>query len=109
MMQESRRICVVSQQTNRLAELLQEQDIMAGLVSQIEQVPPLKSITLVHGSLAEGWAIKDVLTMFTDNEIFGFVKKRRLSGKRPVRYHLFVPELTPGDFVVHIEHGMARL
>ena len=108
MMQESRRIVVVSQQTNRLAELLQEQDIMTGLVSQIEQVPPMKSITLVHGSLTEGWAIKDVLTMFTDNEIFGFVKKRRLSGKRPVRYHLFVPELTPGDFVVHIEHGIAR-
>ncbi|MGD0352213.1 MAG: transcription-repair coupling factor [Dehalococcoidia bacterium] len=108
MLQENRRIVVVSQQTNRLAELLQEWDIIAGSVSQIEQLPPLKSITLVHGSLAEGWVMKDVLTMFTDNEIFGFVKKRRLSGKRSVRYHLFVPELTPGDFVVHIEHGIAR-
>jgi transcription-repair coupling factor (superfamily II helicase) len=108
MLQENRRIVVVSQQTNRLAELLQERDIIAGSVSQIEQLPPLKSITLVHGSLAEGWVMKDVLTMFTDNEIFGFVKKRRLSGKRSVRYHLFVPELTPGDFVVHIEHGIAR-
>jgi transcription-repair coupling factor (superfamily II helicase) len=46
--------------------------------------------------------------MFTDNEIFGFVKQRRLSSRRPVRYHLFVPELIPGDFVVHIEHGIAR-
>jgi transcription-repair coupling factor (superfamily II helicase) len=102
MLHEKQRIVVVSQQTNRLAELLQEQDIMAGSVSQIEQVPPMKSITLVHGSLAEGWAIKDVLIILTDNDIFGFVKKRRLSGKRPVRYHLFVPELKPGDFVVHI-------
>ena len=108
MLQENRRIVVVSQQTNRLAELLQEQDIMAGSVSEIEQLPPMKSITLVHGSLAEGWAIKDVVTMFTDNEIFGFVKKRRLSSRRPVRHHLFVPELTPGEFVVHIEHGIAR-
>jgi transcription-repair coupling factor (superfamily II helicase) len=108
MLQENRRIVVVSQQMNRLAELLQEQGIIAGSVSGIEQVPPMKSITLVHGSLAEGWAMKDVLTIFTDNEIFGFIKKRRLSSKRPVRYHLFVPELTPGDFVVHIEHGIAR-
>jgi len=108
MLQENRRIVVVSQQTNRLAELLQEQDIIASSVSKIDRVPPMKSITLVHGSLAEGWAMKDVMTMFTDNEIFGFVKKRRLAGKRPVRYHLFVPGLTPGDFVVHIEHGIAR-
>jgi transcription-repair coupling factor (superfamily II helicase) len=108
MLRENRRIVVISQQTDRLAELLQEQDIMAASVSNIDHVPPMKSITLVHGSLAEGWVIKDVLTIFTDNEIFGFVKKRRLSGKRPVRYHLFVPELTPGDFVVHIEHGIAR-
>jgi len=108
MLQENRRIVVVSQQVNRLAELLQEQDIIAGSVSKVDQVPPTKSITLVHGSLAEGWIMKDILTIFTDNEIFGFVKKRRLSGKRPVRYHLFVPGLTPGDFVVHIEHGIAR-
>ena len=108
MLQEEHRIVVVSQQTNRLVELLQEQDIIASSVSKIEQVPPMKSITLVHGSLAEGWSMKDVLTIFTDSEIFGFVKKRRSSGKRPVRYHLFVPELTPGEFVVHIDHGIAR-
>ena len=64
MLEENRRIVVVSQQTNRLAELLQERDIPASPVSQIEQVPPAKSITLVQGSLAEGWAMKDVFTLF---------------------------------------------
>jgi transcription-repair coupling factor (superfamily II helicase) len=49
MLNENRRIVVVSQQTNRLAELLQEQDIPACPVSQIEQVPPLKSVTLAQG------------------------------------------------------------
>jgi transcription-repair coupling factor (superfamily II helicase) len=105
---QKQRVVVVSQQTNRLAELLQDQDIIAGSVSKIEQIPPMQSVTLVHGSLAEGWAMKDVLTLFTDNEVFGFVKKRRLSGRRPVRHHLFVPELTPGEFVVHIDHGIAK-
>ena len=107
MLKEGRRIVVVSQQTNRLAELLQEQDVMASPVSQIEEVPPQKSVTLIQGSLAEGWVMRDVLTMFTDNEIFGFVKRRRLSKKRPIRYHWFISELTPGDYVVHIEHGIA--
>jgi transcription-repair coupling factor (superfamily II helicase) len=108
MLEENRRIIVVSQQTNRLAELLQERDIPASPVSQIEQVPPTKSITLVQGSLTEGWAMKDVFTLFTDNEVFGFVKQRRLFKKRPIRHHWFVSGLTPGDYVVHIEHGIAR-
>ena len=108
MLEENHRIIIVSQQTNRLSELLQEQDILAQPVSQIEQVPPPRSVTLVQGSIAEGWAIKDILTLLTDNEIFGFIKQRRLSRKRPVRHHWFVSELTPGDYTVHIEHGIAR-
>jgi transcription-repair coupling factor (superfamily II helicase) len=108
LLKQKQRVVIVSQQTNRLAELLQEQDIMASSFSRIEHMPPMQSVTLVHGSLAEGWAIRDILTLFTDNEIFGFVKKRRLSSKRSVRYHLLVPELTPGEFVVHIDHGVAR-
>jgi transcription-repair coupling factor (superfamily II helicase) len=108
MLQDNQRIVVVSQQTERVAELLMEQNIIANQVSQIEQEPPMKSITLVHGSLTEGWVMRNVIAIFTDSEIFGFIRKRRLSSKRPVRHHLFVPELTPGDFVVHIEHGIAR-
>ena len=108
MLQQGQRIIVVSQQANRLAELLQEQDIMASPVSQIEQVPPLKSITLVQGSLAEGWAVRDILTLFTDNEIFGFVKQRRLSKKKAIRHHWFISQLVPGDYIVHIEHGIAK-
>jgi transcription-repair coupling factor (superfamily II helicase) len=108
MLKENRRVVIVSQQTNRLAELLQEQDISACSVLQIEDVPPLKSVTLVHGSLAEGWAINGVFILFTDNEIFGFVKQRRLFKKRPVRHHWFVSGLTPGDCIVHIEHGIAK-
>ncbi len=108
MLQQDRRVVVVSQQTNRLMELLQDQDIVAGSVQQIEEVPPLKSATLVLGSLSEGWYIKDVLTLVTDSEIFGFVKKRRLARKNPIRYHWFVSELTPGDYIVHIDHGIAR-
>ncbi len=99
---------IVSQQTNRLAELLQQVDIMAAPVSQLEQVPPPGSVTLIHGSLAEGWEWNSALTIFTDSEIFGFVKQRRLFKRRPVRHHRFVPELAPGDYVVHIEHGIGK-
>ncbi len=108
MLEGNRRVVVVSQQTNRLAELLEERNIVASSVERVEQVPASKSITLVRGSLSEGWALKDVFTILTDNEIFGFAKKRRITAKRPVRYHLFAPELTIGEYVVHIDHGIAR-
>jgi len=108
MLEENRRIIVVSLQTNRLAELLQGQDILASPVSQIEQLPPLGMVTLVQGSLAEGWTLKDVLTLLTDNEIFGFVKQRRWFKKRPLRHHWFISELVPGDYIVHIEHGIGK-
>jgi len=108
MLWENRRIVIVSQQTKRLAELLQEQDIVSNMIHQLEQVPPLRSVNLVQGSIAEGWELKDVLTLITDREIFGVVKERLLSKRRPVRHHLFVSELTPGDYVVHVEHGIAK-
>ncbi len=107
MLKESRRIVIVSQQTARLAEVLQEHDIST-LVSQLERVPPLKSVTLVQGSITGGWAIRNVFTLFSDREIFGIVKERRLSSKRPIRHHWFVSELVPGDYIVHVEHGIAK-
>lgn len=108
MLEQNQRIIIVSQQTHRLAELLQEQGIPALQVVQIERLPPLGTVTLVKGSLAEGWALKDVLTLLTDKEIFGFVKHRRWFKQRPVRHHLLVSELTPGDYVVHVEHGIGK-
>lgn len=108
MLEENRRIVIVSQHTNRLLELLQEQGILAHSVSTIEQVPLPGSVTLVQGSLAEGWSLPDNLTLLTDNEIFGLVKQRRLFKKRPVRHHWFASELKPGDYVVHIGHGIAK-
>ncbi len=105
---EKRRVVIISQQTKRLSEILQEEDILASPIGQLEQIPPLGSVTLVQGSLAEGWELKDRLTVLTDNEIFGMVKQRRLFKRRPVRHHRFVAELTAGDYVVHIEHGIGK-
>ncbi|MBM3167132.1 MAG: DEAD/DEAH box helicase, partial [Chloroflexi bacterium] len=105
---ENCRVVIISQQAKRLAELLQEVDVLVQPVSSIKRIPSQKSVTLVQGSLAEGWAIRNSLTLFTDKEIFGWVKEKRLLRKRPVRYHRFISGLLPGDYVVHVEHGIAR-
>ena len=46
--------------------------------------------------------------LFTDAEIFGFVKQRRLVKRRPVPRRKLSIDLVPGDYVVHIEHGIAK-
>jgi len=108
MVEQRQRVVVVSHQANRLAELLQKEDIHASPVLQIEQIPPPGSITVLQGSLDGGWLLDDRLTIITDVELFGFVKQPRAVKKRPIPHQWFLPQLAPGDYVVHVDHGIAR-
>ncbi len=107
MLQKRRRIIIVSHQARRLSELLEEQDIIAPPLTQLEKPPPPGAIALVEGSLGRGW-VMDGVTLLTDAELFGFTKKRRHMRRRPLRQAGFLAELTVGNYVVHIEHGIAR-
>jgi transcription-repair coupling factor (superfamily II helicase) len=108
MVEQRQRVFVVSHQANRLAELLQKEDIHTSPTSQIEQIPPHGSITVLQGSLDGGWLLDDRLTLITDVELFGFVKQPRAGKKRPIPHQWFLPQLAPGDYVVHVDHGIAR-
>jgi transcription-repair coupling factor (superfamily II helicase) len=108
MVEQRQRVFVVSHQANRLAELLQKEGIHTAPALQVEQMPPPGSITMLQGSLDGGWLLGDRLTLITDVELFGFVKQPRAGKKRPVPHQWFLPQLAPGDYVVHIDHGIAR-
>jgi transcription-repair coupling factor (superfamily II helicase) len=108
MVQQKQRVFVVSHQANRLAELLQKEDIHTSPASQIEQITPPGSITVLQGSLDGGWLLDDRLSLITDVELFGFVKQPRAVRKRPIPHQWFLPQLAPGDYVVHVDHGIAR-
>jgi Transcription-repair coupling factor (superfamily II helicase) len=105
---QGQRLLIVSHQAGRLAELLQEEAIHASPTLQIEQAPPPGSITLLQGSLPRGWEMRNVLNLVTDAELFGFVKQARSSKRMPVRRQWLLPQLRPGDYVVHIDHGIGR-
>jgi len=77
-------------------------------VDEVEQVPEPGTLVLVQGSLAEGWVMNDDVYLFTDSEIFGFVKQRRLMKRRVVPRHKLMAEINPDDYVVHVEHGIGR-
>lgn len=108
MLEEKNRLILISHQANRLSELLEEEDIIASPLIEIEQTPPPASLSLVQGSLAEGWVMNNETYLFTDTEIFGFIKQPRLAKRQPVPYHKLSIDITPGDFVVHVEHGIAK-
>ncbi len=105
---QKHRLILISRQAARLSELLDEEDIIAPPLDRIEQIPPPGSLTLLQGSLAEGWTMNKDVHLFTDTEIFGFAKQQRMLKRRPVPRHKLYADMAPGDYVVHVEHGIGR-
>jgi len=108
LLKEKHRFILTSHQASRLSELLAEEGIEAAPVTEVVKLPPPGSLTLVQGSLSAGWVMAAENHLLTDGELFGFVRKRHFTRKRPVPGHKLLSELKPGGFVVHIEHGVAR-
>ncbi|UCE98245.1 MAG: transcription-repair coupling factor, partial [Dehalococcoidia bacterium] len=108
LLRQRKRVILISHQAKRLSELLEEKDIVAESVIEMKEKPLPGSLTLVQGMLNRGWVMDDFTYLYTDSEIFGFIKQRRLFKKQPVARLGSIFDITPGDFVVHLEHGIAR-
>ena len=103
------RIVLASDQAPRLAELLEEAGHPVGGRRTRPEAPPPGAITLVERSLNGGFAGgPDGLVFVTDRELFGSVRVRRPKAMRRVVPRDILERLTPGDLVVHIDHGVAR-
>ena len=102
------RIVLASDQAPRLAELLDEAGHPAAVVHAPEAPPP-GAIAIVERSLNGGFeGGPDGLALVTDRELFGTVRVRRPKAMRRVVPRDILERLTPGDLVVHIDHGVAR-
>ncbi len=111
-------IVIVSQQASRLNTLLSDEGLPVSLVEETTELNP-GAIQLLRGSLQHGWSFKaDLasgvspaatgLVLLTDAEIFGFVKQRRALRQPGADRSNLVADLSPGDYVVHLEHGIGR-
>ena len=124
-------VVVVSRQARRLAELWGQEIVDGGLqmadtstelstscklpLDELRQ-PPQTSLTFVQGTLAEGWILRGTdlgrpfssLHLLTDAEIFGWRRPqpRRSTYRRKAAPESYFADLTPGDFVVHVEYGI---
>ncbi len=96
---------IVSRQVPRLQELWSEESRLINL----SWAP-----VFIEGSLTEGWVLRSgesLWHLLTDGEIFGW---RRPEPRQRHRPQAEAPEaayadLRPGDWVVHIDHGVGRL
>lgn len=107
--EEGARIVLASDQAPRLAEILAEADHPVAVSDAIAEAPPPGAIALIARSLNGGFSGgPDGLTFVTDRELFGTVRVRRPKALRRVVPRDILERLTPGDLVVHIDHGVAR-
>jgi transcription-repair coupling factor (superfamily II helicase) len=115
-LRDSRQSIVVSQQADRLTELIGEQGTQAPVRPEVQDDGA--PVSLVNGLLREGWVADELgLALFTDSEIFGWTKQRRAAPRRSearragadrAAREAFVADLQPGDLVVHVDHGIGR-
>lgn len=109
-------VVAVSQHAARLQEVLTDAGIDAQLADHLPTRPRAGNVYLLNGSLRKGWQIDSEGTgvsvaVYTDAELFGTVKERRYRAPRTRRNlgdAVSLAELTPGSYVVHIDHGLAR-
>jgi transcription-repair coupling factor (superfamily II helicase) len=97
-------LVIVSRQTLRLEVLWSEYEKPTGT----ETAKP----TLILGSLLDGWILRrdgdPDIHLLTDGELFGWQKPRPRIRHRPVAEapEAAYADLNPGDWVVHIDHGV---
>ncbi|MDP3063255.1 MAG: transcription-repair coupling factor, partial [Chloroflexota bacterium] len=109
---QRKRLVAVSRHARRLHELFEEAGVPAVLTQSLDALPGQGHVTVVNGSLREGFVLATAdseLLLFSDGEVFGTAKERGPRRARTtVRHAPFLSELTPGSYVVHIDHGVAR-
>ena len=114
---------VISRQASRLAELWAEHDHFRPPVHEVVQPPEPRALMFVQGLLDEGWTLRGIaprdaaerqavglwsLHVITDAEIFGWSRPqpRRRGKPRAITPEQFFADVQPGDYVVHVDHGI---
>lgn len=131
-------IVLATRQAARMRDVLQEVHLGGHVQSEVSTAPQPGSLTLVQGILGEGFVMKGIgaqdeaetgrqvegeaiselataqlhnLHLLTDTELFGWSKpqaRARPKAHSRVAPELFFADVKPGDFVVHIEHGIGK-
>jgi transcription-repair coupling factor (superfamily II helicase) len=106
---DGRNILITSHQGRRLQHLLLDQGLSTTTLKDLDSWDANGSITILNGTLSEGIRHDDLgITLITDAEVFGRRPMRRRGPSHRGADRTFLSDLQPGDFVVHVDHGLAR-
>ena len=109
-------VVAVSQHAARLAEVLGETGVAAQQVDDLPARPRSGRVYVLTGGLRKGWQTegddsRPAVAVYSDAELFGTVKQRSYrpnQTRRDLGEAISLADLTPGGYVVHIDHGVAR-
>jgi transcription-repair coupling factor (superfamily II helicase) len=102
------RLVVASQQHERVRELIADSGA-ALYVAESLFAEPVEGVTLLHSTASQGWVLASAdLSVVTDHEIFGRALTRPVVRKPRRAREAFFTDFSPGDYVVHLEHGIGR-
>ena len=109
--QTSGRIVISSNNSTRIEDFFRESKTQ--IHEDGEEIPDNGISVLKPGieNIGQGFVLNrsgDRLLVLSDTEIFGRTKQRRAPRKNSKQREAFFEEIEPGDFVVHIEHGIAK-
>ena len=108
------RLVAMTSHSRRLREILEGYGVDADLRESLEDVPAQSSITLLQAEgvgLGDGFVLSvdgHKLVVLSDTEIFGVAKQRRSTRRTTNRRAAVLSQLSHGDYVVHVEHGIGR-
>ena len=112
---DSHRVVAVTNHARRLIEILADYGVGATLPDELEALPEPPIVTVLQseaGGLNEGFVLSlenQKLAVYSDLEIFGVAKQRRTRRRSTAAMRdAFLAEISPGDYVVHVEHGIGR-
>lgn len=110
MQNQNKAVILVTRHAQRTAQILSEADLGSSIKQDINLMPKSNSITIVPGSLENGWSLDSTnfkLQLLTDSEIFGSLKIPRRIRKQAATNKTFLSQLEVGSYVVHEDHGIA--
>lgn len=103
---------IVTDQKRRLTEIFEEQEIFPRKtrINTADAPLPKGMLDIRAADTPSGWSLPSHrLLLLTDLEIFGFSKQTtRRRGRLPSENIAFAESLTPGEYVVHVDQGVAR-
>ncbi len=107
-------IVAITSHSRRLDEILTENGVSDSLSVALASAPAPGEFALIQSAgpnFGDGFALTAQgrnLIVVGDTEIFGITKQRRTARRTRTNWNAFLSEITPGDYVVHVEHGVGR-